>query len=143
MRRSARICLNLRWAAIGMVMIVSDDELAQYRSELANYPDGLAALEAIADCEGDLEDAAISIGIQVGQEPTTSDRWLEGLAKRWRHAICTEPLRDNFEAQALTNAVLGLTEHTTLPLRLAVPVALYVIKSGTPTFCEPFESQIR
>jgi hypothetical protein len=70
-----------------MVQITSQ-EIALFRSELAAYPEALKALDEIEDCEGDIEDAAISLALQVGQEPNTSENWLDGVAKRCRVAIC-------------------------------------------------------
>lgn len=126
-----------------MSILVTPAEIEQFRSQLADYPDALAALNEIEDCDGDLEDASIALGIQVGQEPDTNDRWIEGLAKRWRHVICQAELKDNFATELTGNTLLALTEHTTLPLKLATPVAIYVIKTGIQAFCEPLEEKIR
>ncbi|UBF27669.1 hypothetical protein K9N68_07050 [Kovacikia minuta CCNUW1] len=89
------------------------------------------------------EDAAIVLGIQVGQEPDTSDRWIDGLAKRWRHVICQADLKESLEAGLNTNVLLVLTEQTTLPLKLAIPVALYVHTIGLQEFCHLFEAKIQ
>lgn len=126
-----------------MSIIVTLEEIEQFRTELANYPDALAALDELADCEGDLEDAAISLAIQVGQEPDTNDRWIDGLAKRWRHVICRDNLKENLELGATVNALLLMTEHTTLPLKLATPVTIYVLKTGVASFCQALEAKIQ
>jgi hypothetical protein len=126
-----------------MSITVTPAEIEQFRELLAAYPDALAALDEIEACDGDLEDAAINLGIQVGQEPNTSDRWIDGLAKRWRHIICKADLKDSLETGLTGNTLLLLTEHTTLPLKLATPVAIYVIKIGVEDFCHLFETKIR
>ena len=126
-----------------MSIIVTPEEIEQFRAELANYSEALAALDELADCEGDLEDAAISLAIQVGQEPDTNDRWIEGLAKRWRHVICRDSLKENLELGATANALLLMTEHTTLPLKLATPVTIYVLKTGVADFCQALEAKIQ
>ncbi|HEY9906813.1 MAG TPA: hypothetical protein V6D18_04305 [Thermosynechococcaceae cyanobacterium] len=126
-----------------MSIIVTPEEIERFRAELSSYPDAVAALDELADCEGDLEDAAISLAIQVGQEPDTNDRWIEGLAKRWRHVICQEGLKENLESGAIANALLMMTEHTTLPLKLATPVTIYVIKTGVPNFCQALGAKIQ
>ena len=126
-----------------MSIIVTPEEIVQFRAELASYSEALAALDELADCEGDLEDAAISLAIQVGQEPDTNDRWIEGLAKRWRHVICQENLRENLDQGAIANALLLMTEHTTLPLKLATPVTIYVLKTGVSDFCEALTVKIQ
>ncbi len=126
-----------------MSIKLTAEELEYYRDILADYPDAIAALEEIEVCDGDLEDAAINLGIQVGQEPDTSDRWIDGLAKRWRYIICQADMKEKLEDGLDGNTLLTLTEHTTLPLKLATPVALYVIKTGVQNFCESFEAKIR
>ncbi len=126
-----------------MSITVTAEEIEWFREELAGYPDALVALEEIEVCEGDLEDAAINIGIQVGQQPDTSDRWIEGLAKRWRHIICQADMKEKLEDGLTGNVLLSLTEHTMLPLKLATPVAIYVIKTGVQNFCQSFEAKIQ
>jgi hypothetical protein len=126
-----------------MSIKVTLEEIEQLRAELADYPDALVALDEIEFCEGDLEDAAIVLGIQVGQEPDTSDRWIDGLAKRWRHVICQASLKASLETGLTANLLVLLTEQTTLPLKLAIPVGLYVIKTGVQDFCQLFEAKIQ
>lgn len=120
-----------------MAIILTPEEIDFYRTELTDYPEALAALDVLADCEGDLEDAAITLAIQVGQEPDISTAWIDGLAKRWRHIICHADIRDGLE-DGLSGEVLTLLKaNTQLPLRLATPVAIFVIKTGVETFCKP------
>jgi len=122
---------------------VTTTELEYFRAILADYPDALSALTVIEDCEGDLEDAALSLAIQAGQEPNTGDRWLEGLAKSWRHVLCRADLKPQLQNGLNPGILLALTEHTTLPLKLATPVAIYVVKVGVQDFCHLFESKIQ
>lgn len=118
------------------------EEIEFYRSELTDQPEALAALDVLADCEGDLEDAAITLAIQCGQEPDISEQWIDGLAKRWRHIICHAEIKEGLE-DGLSGDVLSLlTANTNLPLRLATPVAIFVIKTGVATFCEPLAEKL-
>jgi hypothetical protein len=57
---------------------VTPEEIALFRVQLADYPDALAALEEIEECEGDLEDAAMVLAIRVGQQPeiANADGWI-------------------------------------------------------------------
>jgi hypothetical protein len=123
-------------------MIISFDEIEQYRSELANFPGALAALEVLADCEGDLEDASISLAIQVGQEPNTSDRWIDGLAKRWRHVLCQAELKENLEDGLSGELLKAIAAETGLPMQLATAVAIYVSKANVEDFCKPLEEKL-
>lgn len=123
-------------------MIISSQEIAQYRSQLADSTIALQALDMIEDCEGDLEDAAIALALQVGQEPDRSDQWLDGLAKRWRVFLCQLGIQDTLQTGTITNAVILLIEETTIPSILAVPVVLYVLKTGVEDFCKPLREKL-
>ncbi len=122
-----------------MSITVTSKEIELYRADLADYPDALAALDVLEDCEGDLEDAAITLAIQVGQEPDTSDRWIDGLAKRWRYALCQAELREGLEDGLTGDVLTTLTTTTGLPMKLATPIAIFVIKTGVEPFCKPLE----
>jgi hypothetical protein len=122
-----------------MTIILSSAEIAQLRSDFANNPAALVALDMIEECEGDLEDAAISLAIRSGQEPDTSDRWLEGLAKRWRHVICQKGLKQELQTGLMAEVISILKVSTDLPSELVAPVAIFVLKTGVQEFCQPFE----
>lgn len=125
-----------------MAIILTSEEIEFYRTELADYPEALTALDVLADCEGDLEDAAITLAIQSGQEPDISEEWIDGLAKRWRHIICHADIRDGLE-DGLSGDVLALLKaNTQLPVRLATAVAIYVIQTGVDTFCKPLSEKL-
>lgn len=122
-------------------MILTSQELARYRSELAECPGSLSALDAIEDCEGDLEDAAISLGIQVGQQPDRTD-WLDGLAKRCRVTICQTQFREDLLEGKLADVVSHLVAQKICPAILATPIAIYVVKCGVKEFCEPLNFKL-
>jgi hypothetical protein len=124
------------------IVRVTLEEIEQYRAELADDPIALRALEMIEDCEGDLEDAAIALALQVGQEPDQSDHWLDGVAKRWRVSLCSGELKENLLAGAVGQVVRSLSTDTMLPSALATPIALYVLKTGVEAFCEPLQEKL-
>jgi hypothetical protein len=124
------------------MITVTFEEIAQYRSELSASPEALRALDMIEDCEGDLEDAAIALALQARQEPDTSERWLEGLAKRCRAVLCQGDLRANLAAGSLQEAMRSLAQATDLPPSLATPVIIYVLKTGLEDFCKPLEEKL-
>ncbi|NJK53972.1 MAG: hypothetical protein HC936_16425 [Leptolyngbyaceae cyanobacterium SU_3_3] len=125
-----------------MRIVITPQELEFFRSELTDHPAILDALRVIEDCDGDLEDAAISLAIRAGQEPDTNERWIEGLAKRWRHVLCQAEIRESLE-DGLSGAVVNaIVTHTELPSSLATPVAIYVLKTGVQPFCQPLEEKI-
>jgi len=117
-------------------------QIAQYRSRLSDSEEALLALEMLEDCEGDLEDAAISIALQVGQEPDRSDLWLDGLAKRWRTVICEHNIYESLHQLDLKRAIVLFTEQAPLPLKLAVLVTIYELEYGPETFCQPLQEKL-
>ncbi|MEP0917503.1 hypothetical protein NC981_11775 [Leptolyngbya sp. DQ-M1] len=125
-----------------MSIIVSLEDLELFREQLSDHPNALAALDVIEDCDGDLEDAAISLAIKSGQLPEANERWIDGLAKRWRHILCEAQIKEGLEdglSGVLIDAIVAQTE---LPMRLAVPVAIYVVKTGVQPFCQPMQEKI-
>jgi len=125
-----------------MRILITPQELEQFRADLTNHPAALDALRVIEDCDGDLEDAAIALAIRSGQEPDINDRWLEGLAKRWRHILCQADLKENLE-DGLSGAVVdAITADTEIPSKLVTPVAIYILKTGVQDFCQPLEEKL-
>jgi hypothetical protein len=120
---------------------ITSQELAQYRSQLAYYDDALIALDEIENCEGDLEDAAINLAIQIGQQPDRSD-WLDGLAKRCRVAVCQADLKADLLQNKLSTTVDYLRQEKICPVILITPIVIYVIKQGVNEFCAPLSFQL-
>jgi hypothetical protein len=124
------------------MITLSSEEIAFYRSQLSDNEAALHALDMIEDCEGDLEDAAISLALHVGQEPSRSDQWLDGMAKRWRVFLCQTGIREALQAGSVSSAVTLLAAETTIPAILATPVVLYVVKKGVEDFCKPLQEKL-
>ena len=125
-----------------MTILVTPQELEFFRSELADHPAALEALRVIEDCDGDLEDAAIALAIRAGQEPDTNERWIEGLAKRWRHILCQADIKESLDDGLSSSVVNAIVLNSEIPSNLVVPVAIYVLKSGVQPFCQPLEEKI-
>ncbi len=119
---------------------VTPKEIAQFRSQLAEDSRAMEVLDLIEDCEGDLEDAAMTLAIRAGQEPEIANsEWLAALARKWRATICQQEFRDDL----LNSSVTGMMEHLksipAFPNILATPVLIYVLKQGVNNFCEPLD----
>ncbi|MBD2460371.1 hypothetical protein H6G89_04875 [Oscillatoria sp. FACHB-1407] len=117
-------------------------EVDEYRTALADDADALRALEVVEDCDGDLEDAAIVLALRTGQEPDRSDQWLESVAKRWRTALCGSTIRTALETRQVAMAVRSLTTEAGISIDLAVPIVLFVLKTGIDDFCRPLEEKL-
>ncbi len=123
------------------MIYLTTQEIARYRSQLADYEAALISLDAIEDCEGDLEDAAISLAIKVGQKPDRIN-WLDGLAKRCRVAICQAELQQDLSQEKLATTVGHLLNAGICPKILVTPVVIYVMKQGIDEFCKPLSFKI-
>ncbi|NEP18342.1 MAG: hypothetical protein F6J97_15800 [Leptolyngbya sp. SIO4C1] len=122
------------------MLSLSFDEIAQLKSQLADYPDAVSALQEIEDCDGDVEDAALSLALRAGLEPDTNEAWLSGFAKRYRHILCQQGFRQDIQANRLVGIVNHLTQDTSCPSLLAAPVSIYVYKQGIDQFCHSFDN---
>lgn len=111
-------------------------EIARFRSELADNPDALIALDTIEDCEGDLEDAAIILAIRDRLEPDRANsRWLEGLARQCRGILCQPEFQPDIKNGVLKPAVEHLKTTGFVPVKQVVPVVIYAWKIGIDDFC--------
>ncbi|MFM9158481.1 MAG: hypothetical protein ACKOPK_11345 [Dolichospermum sp.] len=119
---------------------ITSQEIAKFRSLMVDDSQAMEALDLIEDCDGDLEDAVMTLAIKAGQQPEqTNSEWLDALAKKWRAVICEQEYREDL----LNGSVQGMIEHLrtiqTLPRSLATPVLIYVLKQGVNNFCEPLD----
>jgi hypothetical protein len=102
--------------------------VAELQIVFADIPDARFSLETIADCEGDLEDAAMTLAIRAGQQPDiTNSEWLDGLAKKCRVAICRSEFRND------------MVDVKVCPKLLILPVLLYAHECGVNRFCQPLD----
>lgn len=122
------------------MIVLTPEEIAQFTVCLADYPDALIALQEIGDCDGDIEDAAISLSLRAGQEPDTNEQWLAGFSKRYRHIACQSQFRQLLLDAQPVALVNHLTQETDCPPLLAAPVALYIFKLGVKSFCHSFDN---
>jgi hypothetical protein len=119
---------------------VTSQEIALFRSQLADDIGAMEALDLIEDCEGDLEDAAMTLAIKAGQEPERANsEWLDALARKWRAVICEQEFREDLLNGSITQMMVHLKTTPTFPKILATPVLLYILKQGVNNFCEPLD----
>lgn len=126
--------------SVETMIALTSDEIAQLKARLSDYPQALDALQEIDDCDGDVEDAAISLALRSGQEPDSNEQWLASFSKRYRHIACQSQFREAIESGQLSPLVDYLSQSTDCPELIALPVAIYVLKSGIETFCHSFDN---
>ncbi|NMG10114.1 hypothetical protein [Brasilonema sp. UFV-L1] len=119
---------------------VTAKEIAQFRSQVADDLTAMEALDLIEECDGDLEDAAISLAIRAGQEPEIANsEWLDALARKWRTVICQQQFRDDLLSASVKEIMQHFKTISTFPHILATPVLIYVLKKDVNNFCEPLD----
>ncbi|MEA5617840.1 hypothetical protein VB711_08310 [Cronbergia sp. UHCC 0137] len=119
---------------------VTSKEIAQLRSQLVDDSQAMEVLDLIEDCEGDLEDAAMTLAIRAGQEPgQTNADWLDGLAKKWRVVLCQREYRGELLNGSIVEMMAKLQELPDFPKILATPILIYVLKQGIDNFCQPLD----
>ncbi len=123
-------------------MQISSQEISYYRDQLAECESAMQSLDAIEDAEGNLDDAATSIALNIGQTPDRVD-WLDGLAKRCRVEICASDLRDDLQDNYIEGAVNYLLEKQVCHPLLVTPVIIYAVKIGIEDFCQPLTYQLK
>ncbi|MEA5502171.1 hypothetical protein VB735_03415 [Halotia wernerae UHCC 0503] len=120
---------------------VTSREIALFRSQLTDDPVAMEALDLIEDCDGDLEDAAMTLAIRAGQEPErTNSEWLDALARKWRAVVCEQEHREDLLNSSLGGMMKNLKTMPTFPKILATPMLIYILKQGINNFCEPLDS---
>ena len=119
---------------------VTSQEIAKFRSHLVDDPQAMEALDLIEDCDGDLEDAVMTLAIRAGQEPEqTNSDWLDALAKKWRAVICEQEYREDLLNGSIQEMIVHLRTIPSFPKSLATPVLIYILKQGVNNFCEPLD----
>ena len=119
---------------------VTSQEIAKFRSLMVNDPQAMETLDLIEDCDGDLEDAVMTLAIKAGQQPEqTNSEWLDALAKKWRAIICEQEHREDLLNGSIQEMIIHLRTIPTFPKILATPVLIYILKQGVNNFCEPLD----
>lgn len=121
-------------------MTIESQKIQELQAQFANIPEAIASLNILADCEGDLEDAAITLAIRIGQQPEINNsEWLESLAKKCRVAVCRSEFRNDMVDGNFVRIFQHFIETKVCPTLLILPVLLYVHEYGVNLFCQPID----
>jgi hypothetical protein len=126
--------------------IVTPEAIAKYRTELADYPDFLAALDVIEEWDGDLADAAESIATRNGIEGVEDNAdlpWFFVTLQKCRTYIC-QPKYEKLREKYLPALIPPLTDCIAASFMcppgvagiLSAPIALYISEEGMDKFCQ-------
>jgi len=123
------------------MLTITSDEISQFRSQLADSPDVLAALDLIEQRNGNLETAAKILAIRAGYEPSRKANLLDELLEKSRKVICQEEFRDELAAGIIPIVIEPLAMSVAIPPGLASVVAIYAFKIGVKRFCQVPDSE--
>jgi hypothetical protein len=134
------------WAAAHPTLITSINmtidaqTIEQLRVQFADIPPAMMALTTLSDCEGDLEDTAMTLAIRIGQQPDINNSdWLASLAKKCRVAVCRSEFRNDLVDGSFVRVFKYFEENKVCPSLLILPVLLYVNDRGVNLFCQPLD----
>jgi hypothetical protein len=123
------------------MIIITQAEIEQYRSQLQAYPDALKGLDVLEECEGDLEYAAETIAIEtgelqdnLGEEDPNKPSWLEKLVEKLRPHICTQAFREVL-TQGFAGAI-GLLIPVVGSPTLIILVVVYISRKTLDECCK-------
>ncbi|MEH2382065.1 MAG: hypothetical protein V7K27_24785 [Nostoc sp.] len=120
------------------MLTVTPEEISQFRSQLADSPGALAALDTIEECEGYLDDAVpLLVMRETAQE---ADRSLNDLLEKSRQFLCQEEVRQFLESGLIAPIVEPLAVSAGIPLGTATALSICVFKLGAKNFCKVPES---
>lgn len=98
---------------------ITPEEIAQYRSQLADNSKAIAALEVIERCEGDLEQAARILARRADIEDVRAGITWQSALKQARQVVCNENFKEGL-APDLIGGVIGALIASSNPLLIAV-----------------------
>lgn len=120
------------------MITVTPEEINQFRSQLADNPQALVALDTIEECEGYLDDAVpLLVMRETAQE---ADRSLNDWLEKSRQFICQEEVREALESGLLAPAIEAIAIGAGIPPGIATALSICVFKLGAKKFCKVPES---
>lgn len=114
---------------------ITQAEIDQFREQLRDYPEALASLDVIQECEGHLEDAVTLLMMrETGKEPDRgADEWLQ----KCRTAICQEDVKEALASGLIAPAIEPLGISMGFPPGTATALGILAFKIGIKKLCEP------
>ena len=128
---------------------LTSERISKLRSELANNPEALEALEVIEEWDGDLADAAESLATRNGIEGVEDNADLRWFTEKLRqiHGYICQPNYQNLREKHLPALLPPITDLFAGLLGcppgvagiIATPFAIYIQDEGMEKFCKPYD----
>jgi hypothetical protein len=118
---------------------VTPEEIEQFREQLRDDPEAIAALDVIQECDGYVEDAVtLLIMRETGQEP---DRGVREWLQKCRTAICQEDVKEALASGLIAPAIEPLAISTGFPPGTATALGILAFKIGIKKLCDSPSSE--
>jgi len=118
---------------------VTPQEIEQFREQLRDYPEAIAALDVIQECDGYVEDAVTLLMMrETGQEP---DRGVSEWLQKCRTAICQEDVKEALASGLIAPAIEPLAISTGFPPGTATAIGILAFKIGIKKLCDSPSSE--
>jgi hypothetical protein len=114
---------------------ITQEEIDQFREQLRDYPEALASLDVIQECDGHLEDAVTLLMMrETGKEP---DRGVGEWLQKCRTAICQEDVKEALASGLIAPAIEPLGISMGFPPGTATALGILAFKIGIKKLCDP------
>jgi hypothetical protein len=121
------------------MITVTQEEIQQFREQLRDYPDAIAALDVIQECDGYVEDAVTLLMMrEAGKEP---DRGVSEWLQKCRSAICQEDVKEALASGLIAPAIEPLAISTGFPPGTATALGILAFKIGIKKLCDSPSSE--
>ncbi|HEY9741252.1 MAG TPA: hypothetical protein V6C90_12250 [Coleofasciculaceae cyanobacterium] len=118
---------------------VTPEEIEQFREQLREYPEAIAALDVIQQCDGYVEDAVTLLMMrETGQQP---DRGVREWLQKCRTAICQEDVKEALASGLIAPAIEPLAISTGFPPGTATALGILAFKIGIKKLCDSPSSE--
>ncbi len=119
--------------------VVTQEEIEQFREQLRDYPEAIAALDVIQECDGYIEDAVTLLMMrETGKEPERGvGEWLQ----RCHKVICQEEVKEALESGLIAPAIEPLGISIGLPPGTATALGILAFKIGIKKVCDSSSSE--
>lgn len=122
-------------------MKLTPEEIAKFRSELADNSKALADLDAIERCEGDLEQAARILARRADIEEVRAGITWESALKQAHQVVCDDKFKEGLAPDLIGGVISALiTAGNPLLVAVATPCASYIVKVSLTEFCKMSKS---
>ncbi|MGD1875013.1 MAG: hypothetical protein ACFB02_18395 [Mastigocoleus sp.] len=129
-------------------MNITEQELTNFRSTFADYPEALSGLDKLESCDNNLDAAAEAIALENGYinnirnstaklsvQGELDQGFLDGITEQAQKIICHKYSDD------VLDIFKELRQFLPFPISIAALLAIKIVEIGVENFCTSFETE--